>query len=46
MKKSFLAILALIGKKSAEVGCNSASVYGYHQPIEPKNLKEKLKDIK
>lgn len=46
LKKSFLKAIALVAKKSAEIGCNSASIYGYHQPIEPKNLKEKLKNIK
>lgn len=38
-KKSLLKAVAAIGKKSAEIGCNSASIFGYHQPKEPANLK-------
>jgi len=38
-KKSVLKAVAAIGKKSAEIGCNSASIFGYHQPKEPANLK-------
>ena len=41
-KKSVLRALAAIGKKSAEIGCNSASIFGYHQPKEPANLKAQL----
>lgn len=42
-KKSILKAVAAIGKKSAKVGCNSASILGYHQPTEPKKLKAVLK---
>ena len=38
-KKSVMKVVAAIGKKSAEIGCNSASIFGYHQPKEPANLK-------
>ena len=37
-KKSILKVIAAIGKKSAKIGCNSASAFGYHQPKEPKAL--------
>lgn len=38
-KEAVLKVVAAIGKKSAEIGCNSASIFGYHQPKEPANLK-------
>lgn len=38
LKKSFLKAIALVAKKSAEIGCNSASIYGYHQPKEPQSF--------
>ena len=38
-KKFVLKAVATIGKKSAEIGCNSASIFGYHQPKEPANIK-------
>lgn len=37
-KKSILKVIAAIGMKSAKIGCNSASAFGYHQPKEPKTL--------
>ena len=40
-KDCVLKIVAAIGKKSAEIGCNSASILGFHQPKEPKILKQK-----
>ena len=42
-KTAILKAIAKIGKKSAEFGCNSASILGYHQPKEPANLKKLLK---
>ena len=45
-KKSVLKAVAAIGKKSAEIGCNSASIFGYHQPKEPTNLKAQFDAIK
>ncbi len=39
-KKSVLKAIATIGRKSAEIGCNSASLFGYHQPKEPKSMKK------
>lgn len=37
-KKSILKAVAKIGAKSAEIGASSASIWGYHQPKEPKAL--------
>lgn len=45
-KKSVLKAVATIGKKSAEIGCNSASIFGYHQPKEPANLKTQFNENK
>lgn len=42
-KKSILKAIAFIGKKSAEIGHNSASIFGYHQPKEPTKLLDELK---
>ena len=42
-KKSVLKLVAAIAKKSAEIGGNSASVMGYHQPKEPAALKNQAK---
>lgn len=42
-KKSILKAVAAIGRKSAEFGCHSASLFGYHQPKEPKSLKNAKK---
>ena len=42
-KKSVLKVVAAIGKKSAEIGCNSASIFGYHQPKEPTIVKKQAK---
>ena len=33
-KKAVLKAIAVIGKKSAEIGCNPASLFSYHQPKE------------
>ncbi len=41
--KSVLKVVAAIGKKSAEIGCNSASIFGFHQPKEPDNIKKEIK---
>ena len=40
MKESVLKAIASVGKKSAEIGCNSASIFGFHQPKEPTKLKK------
>ena len=42
-KKSVMKVVAAIGKKSAEIGCNSASIFGFHQPKEPYNLSNELR---
>lgn len=34
-KKNVLKAVAAIGKKSAMIGCNSASIFGFHQPKQP-----------
>ena len=42
-KKSILKAVAKVGAKSAEFGASSASMFGFHQPKEPKamqNLKK------
>lgn len=43
MKKTFktnvLEMVAKVAKKSAVIGANSASVFGFHQPKEPKAVK-------
>ncbi|MBP1547846.1 MAG: cyclic lactone autoinducer peptide [Oscillospiraceae bacterium] len=47
MNKMFiLKAVASIGKKAARIGCNSASILGYHQPTEPKELSTVLKKNK
>ena len=42
MKKTFktnvLEMVAKVAKKSAVIGANSASVFGFHQPYENDNL--------
>lgn len=45
-KEAVLKAVAAIGKKSAEIGCNSASIFGYHQPKEPERLKGMPKKTK
>lgn len=42
-KDCVLKVVAAIGKKSAEIGCNSASILGFHQPKQPAGLKKALK---
>lgn len=39
-KKNVLGVVARTAKKSAVIGANSASIFGYHQPKEPKALKK------
>lgn len=39
-KKNVLGVVARAAKKSAVIGANSASIFGYHQPKEPKALKK------
>lgn len=41
-KTQVMKAIAAIGKKSALIGCDSASILGFHQPKEPVNVKEKL----
>lgn len=43
MKELFLKTVAKIGKKSAEIGGGSISLFGYHQPKEPVELKKNSK---
>lgn len=45
-KKAVLNVIAAVGRKSAKIGCNSASLFGYHQPKEPNNIKTVLKKHK
>lgn len=42
-KKNVLMVVADIGKKSAEFGSYTISLFGFHQPKEPKNIKSMLK---
>ena len=42
-KKNVLKVVADIGKKSAELGSYTISLFGFHQPKEPKNIKSMLK---
>ena len=42
-KDCVLKIVVAIGKKSAEIGCNSASILGFLQPKQPAGLKKALK---
>lgn len=42
-KDCVLKLVAAIGKKSAEIGCNSASILGFHQPKQPADLQKELK---
>jgi cyclic lactone autoinducer peptide len=43
MKKTFktniLEVVVKVAKKSALIGADSASVWGFHQPKEPETLK-------
>lgn len=39
-KMKVMKVVAAIGKKSALIGCDSASILGFHQPKEPVNLKK------
>lgn len=43
MKKIVLKSIANVGKKMAIKACGAASYFGYHQPTEPKNIKDMLK---
>ncbi|MDE6021537.1 MAG: cyclic lactone autoinducer peptide [Ruminococcus sp.] len=43
MKKTILKAVAKAGKQMAVKACGNASYYGYHQPKEPKALKELAK---
>lgn len=42
-KDCILKVVTIIGRKSAEIGCNSASILGFHQPKQPAGLKKALK---
>lgn len=42
-KKAVLKAVAAIGKKSAKIGCDTASVFGFHQPKQPVDIKKMLK---
>lgn len=39
VKAGVLDVVAKIAKRSAVIGANSASIWGFHQPKEPKSLK-------
>jgi len=39
-KKFILKAIAAVGLKSAKIGNDSASVFGFHQPKEPAVLKK------
>lgn len=43
-KKSILKAVAKVGAKSAEFGASSASMFGFHQPKEPKALQNLKKE--
>ena len=43
LKKNVLTTIAKVGEKSAVVGASSASILGFHQPKEPKSLKDRKK---
>jgi cyclic lactone autoinducer peptide len=45
-KRSILKMVAKIGERSASIGCNSASVFGFHQPKEPVNIKAQFDAIR
>ncbi len=40
-KANVLKAIAVVGKTSAKIGCESASLLGFHQPKEPVVLKFK-----
>lgn len=42
-KKVVLKAVATIGKKSAKIGCDTASVFGFHQPKQPVDIKKMIK---
>ena len=39
-KKAFLNVIAKVGEKSAKLGANSASMFGFHQAKEPEALRK------
>lgn len=39
IKVSVLKTVARLGEKAAKIGCNSASLFGFHQPKEPVQMK-------
>lgn len=41
-KTKVMKAIAAIGKKSALIGCDSASILGFHQPKEPVNVRNLL----
>lgn len=43
VKNNLLNAVARLGEKSAKIGCNSASLFGFHQPKEPTQVKNILK---
>lgn len=40
VKTHVLKAIARLGEKSAKIGCNSASLFGFHQPKEPNLIKK------
>ena len=42
IKVSVLKTVARLGEKAAKIGCNSASLFGFHQPKEPVQAKKIL----
>lgn len=43
IKVSVLKAVARLGEKTAKIGCNSASLFGFHQPKEPEHIKKTQK---
>lgn len=38
LKKNVLSAIAKVGEKSAVVGASSASILGFHQPVEANDI--------
>lgn len=43
IKVSVLKTVARLGEKTTKIGCNSASLFGFHQPKEPVQVKKSFK---
>lgn len=40
IKTALLSVVAKVGMKSAKIGANSVSMFGFYQPKEPREMQE------